>query len=486
MYHSELTSSWNLDEFYTGFDDINFHQDFLLLQNSSEKFIKNYKHTFRTFHTSKKLLWFYEENERVLRLAEKIKYFIFYKNFLGISSEDQEYLKKLNTLMSDFFQKFEKIFDECDEIFYNNLEILIKKPEFEKYRFAIFRWITQKRHRKNSFVSKTFFQNALQIQAKIQEYVNIQNRFDGAELDKNSFAESALNIYFSLTQLRVQNVKILWYQNCFEQQCDEYMISPGFFNQIVRQSDNISLWEEKNHFRMNDTEFFLNDTFDIIYKALRWYHPSLWRFLENLLCSWKIFIDQSKKQQSQAFTTGALWFSAYVYVPFSWKIDNIFTLIHELGHAYQLQESQHHSAFHFSASPFLWEFCAVFFEKILEKYLKNQKYKKYDFSYSEKNNKELLHSMDICNIEKRIYQDIENWKIQTADDCRHCISENFSSLCDFLGYQHIVHSPFYTATYIFAHTLVPQFFEKYTFSEFEKIASKWGSESIDSIFAQYF
>jgi len=41
--------------------------------------------------------------------------------------------------MSDFFQKFEKIFDECDEIFYNNLEILIKKPEFEKYRFAIFR-----------------------------------------------------------------------------------------------------------------------------------------------------------------------------------------------------------------------------------------------------------------------------------------------------------------------------------------------------------
>ena len=298
MYHSELTSSWNLDEFYTGFDDINFHQDFLLLQNSSEKFIKNYKHTFRTFHTSKKLLWFYEENERVLRLAEKIKYFIFYKNFLGISSEDQEYLKKVNTLMSDVFQKFEKIFDECDEIFYNNLEILIKKPEFEKYRFAIFRWITQKRHRKNSFVSKTFFQNALQIQAKIQEYVNIQNRFDGAELDKN--------------QLRVQNVKILWYQNCFEQQCDEYMISPGFFNQIVRQSDNISLWEEKNHFWMNDTEFFLNDTFDIIYKALRWYHPSLWRFLENLLCSWKIFIDQSKKQQSQAFTTGALWFSAYV------------------------------------------------------------------------------------------------------------------------------------------------------------------------------
>ncbi len=107
------------------------------MQNLSEKFVKKYKHTFRTFHTSKKLLRFYEENEKILKLAEKIKYFIFYKNFLGISSESQEYLKKLNTLMSDFFQKFEKIFDECDEIFYNNLETLIKKPEFEKYRFAI-------------------------------------------------------------------------------------------------------------------------------------------------------------------------------------------------------------------------------------------------------------------------------------------------------------------------------------------------------------
>lgn len=485
MYYSELTFSWNLDEFYTGFDDIHFHQDFLLLQKLTEKFVKNYKHTFRTFHTSEKLLWFYEENERILKLAEKIKYFIFYKNFLDISSQGQEYLKKLNTLMLDFFQKFEKMLDECDENFYKKLENLVQKPEFEKYRFAIFRWITQKRRRKNSFVSKTFFQNALQIQAKIQEYVNIQNRFDGAELDKNSFAESALNIYFSLTQLRVQNVKILWYQNCFEQQCDEYMISPGFFNQIVRQSDNISLWEEKNHFWMNDTEFFLNDTFDIIYKALRWYHPSLWRFLENLLCSWKIFIDQSKKQQSQAFTTGALWFSAYVYVPSSWKIDNIFTLIHELGHAYQLQESQHHSAFHFSASPFLWEFCAVFFEKILEKYLKNQKYKKYDFSYYKQKGDILSYSREIFDIEKKIYANIEQWKIKTTDDCKKYISENSSSLFDFLSYQHIIHSPFYTATYIFAHTLVPHFFEKHGFADFQKIASKWGSESIDSIFIQY-
>ena len=56
MYHSELTFSWNLDEFYTGFDDIRFHQDFLLLQKLTEKFVKNYKHSFRTFHTSEKLL----------------------------------------------------------------------------------------------------------------------------------------------------------------------------------------------------------------------------------------------------------------------------------------------------------------------------------------------------------------------------------------------------------------------------------------------
>ena len=39
--------------------------------------------------------------------------------------------------MSDFFQKFEKIVDECDEDFYKNLEILVQEPEFEKFRFAI-------------------------------------------------------------------------------------------------------------------------------------------------------------------------------------------------------------------------------------------------------------------------------------------------------------------------------------------------------------
>ena len=41
--------------------------------------------------------------------------------------------------MLDFFQKFEKMPDECDENFYKKLENLVQKPEFEKYRFAIFR-----------------------------------------------------------------------------------------------------------------------------------------------------------------------------------------------------------------------------------------------------------------------------------------------------------------------------------------------------------
>lgn len=109
------------------------------MQNLSQNFIKKYKHTFHTFHTSEKLLRFYEENEEISKLAEKIKYFIFYKNFLDISSQGQEYLKKLNTLMLDFFQKFEKMLDECDENFYKKLENLVQKPEFEKYRFAIFR-----------------------------------------------------------------------------------------------------------------------------------------------------------------------------------------------------------------------------------------------------------------------------------------------------------------------------------------------------------
>ena len=110
------------------------------MQNLSQNFIKKYKHTFHTFHTfhtSEKLLRFYEENEEISKLAEKIKYFIFYKNFLDISSQGQEYLKKLNMLMSDFFQKFEKIVDECREDFYKNLEILVQEPEFEKFRFAI-------------------------------------------------------------------------------------------------------------------------------------------------------------------------------------------------------------------------------------------------------------------------------------------------------------------------------------------------------------
>ena len=485
MYHSELTFSWNLDEFYTGFDDIHFHQDFLLLQKLTEKFVKNYKHTFRTFHTSEKLLWFYEENERILKLAEKIKYFIFYKNFLDFSSQGQEYLKKLNTLMLDFFQKFEKMLDECDENFYKKLENLVQKPEFEKYRFAIFRWIPLSRRRKKSWNIYVFFQNTLQIQEKIHQYWTLSEEFYQTRIDKNAFCESVLEIYFSLAELRTQNAKILAYQNFFEQQCEEYMISSSFLDKIIRESDEKYISQNTSERWKSDFIFWIDEAIDIIYNALNSYDTSLWDFFQWMVTHWKIFLETENITSNQAFTTGTLSQSPYIYMSFSWKMNDLFALVHEIWHAYQMQYSQNQSIFHFSASPFLWEFCAVFFEKILEKFPINQKYKKYDFSYYKQKGDILSYSREIFNIEKKIYANIEQWKIKTTDDCKKYISENSSSLFDFLSYQHIIHSPFYTATYIFAHTLVPHFFEKHGFADFQKIASKWGSESIDSIFIQY-
>lgn len=46
-----------------------------------------------------------------------------------------------------------------------------------------------------------------------------------------------LEIYFSLAELRTQNAKILGYQNFFEQQCEEYMISSSFLDKIIRELD---------------------------------------------------------------------------------------------------------------------------------------------------------------------------------------------------------------------------------------------------------
>lgn len=72
------------------------------------------------------------------------------------------------------------------------------------------------------------------------------------------------------------------------------------------------------------------------------------------------------KKVPNSFTSFHKGKNPKILLHFSEKIDDIATIIHEFGHAYQMKKSENITRLEILASPFMSEFSASFFEKILE------------------------------------------------------------------------------------------------------------------------
>lgn len=99
------------------------------------EFIKKYKNIFHTFHTSEKIIEFYDEYTDLICILEKPLYFSYYnysqdihnadkvKKYIKLQSEYEKYIKKL-----DFIQEaWKKIGKET-------LESLLHNPKMLPYK----------------------------------------------------------------------------------------------------------------------------------------------------------------------------------------------------------------------------------------------------------------------------------------------------------------------------------------------------------------
>lgn len=369
----------------------------------------------------------------------------------------------------------------CDENFYKNLEQIIKNSEFKKWKFFILTWISSERKKKKlwkQWQNSDFYAIQDNISELIFEYENIW------KIDSENKNERIIEIFYNLVNNRIGLAKMLGYGNFFEYQMRQYMIQADFAENFIKNISKISDYNLNDDIQFPDSEDSFIKMSDKILSICIQNFGNV-DFFEKFFQNGNIHLGKQKNEPS--FTTGIQSKNPYIYLNIWKNFWEILTFIHEMGHAFQMFLSKNNSCLEFASSPFLSEFCAVFFEKILSK---NLKYEKYEYSYFEKNRKNfqknLIVSYEIFLLEKEIFEKFENNNFSLTDFKNFLKNYEFKNidLNYFLTYYNIFHSPFYTLTYIFAIIFAEKMWDDR--ENFEKIASAGGSHYVDVIFEKNF
>lgn len=152
-----------------------------------------------------------------------------------------------------------------------------------------------------------------------------------------------------------------------------------------------------------------------------------------------------------------------------------------------MKKSENVTRLEILASPFMSEFSASFFEKILEDfYRENWEFSKEYDAIIQKKRDILTNAFNITILESRFYSDYLNYRFTDANSFEFYLREmgiDDSGLVNFFTQIHIFHTPFYLVSYLFAYIFAENIFQnEKKFEIFEKIISQGGSEDIVEIF----
>ena len=251
-------------------------------------------------------------------------------------------------------------------------------------------------------------------------------------------------------------------------------------------------------------------TFDqavkLVLKTFDGFSPKLSDYAKKVFVQRHVDSSIRPGKRSGAFcSTISPKITAYVFVNFNGKSNNVFTLAHELGHAIHSESAADKSIFIQEAPLPLAETASTFselllFEEILNKVTDEEKIailaEQIDDLYSTIMRQAFFTTFEI-SVHKKIGEGttvdeiskiyLNNLKEQFANSVK--VSENFG--IEWSCIQHFYHSPFYCYAYSLGNLLALSFFQRYkkegkTFvPDYIKILSAGGSQKPETLLKQY-
>lgn len=488
----KIKTSWDLSEYYSGLEDEKFLSDWNFFLQISNNFIKNYSMKIPTFHTYNDLMLFYKDFEEVIKYYENLRYFLHYKNSLNIF--DEKILAKISEI-EEISGNFLISLWELYQIFYTKTS-----PEFKKslqkywendqneYHYTIKKFLEELEFYKNC--DKEFFILKSQIENDIRYFLLLQEQnqvwFYNKTISREDFVKNSCKNYFNLITLRTEFLSFSRNNTVAEQFFAEMWFS---FSDAVSLLSQVSESEEIFHLQKEkflDIDISLEDVVLLLEKVFSENFPNAKDFFIKMLQDGDFDFYPSDSKSPISFTSFHKGKDPKILLQFSEKFSDIANIIHEFWHAYQMKKSESIPLLEIMPSPFMSEFSASFFEKILENYYqKNWEFSQEFSRMKAKKCNTLVRAYQSAIFEQSCYNGYLWGQFSSEELFEFWLRENdfYTNAVEIFSQSHIFQSPFYMVAYIFAIILAEKVSKNpKKFEIFEKIISQGGSKSVKDIF----
>lgn len=534
--NEKINTKWDLTKFYNNLNDLNLKKDIDSIMPLVLKFKNKYKTKISTFKP-KNFITFFNEQEKITKKLNKISFYLNY-NF-ALNTQNQEIIIKkaeFENLITNVSNELLFISQEIKKIGYKNLIKLSKNKELKEYSnffYQTAKSIKYVLNEKNEFILNIKensgitafnnlydeFVNSFLFQIKID---NKQKTLTESEIrtlrqsNDEKIRKDALksirevyndkktqivlgNTYNAIVKDYINEIKIRKYKHVLSQRNISEELDDEVVNMLLNEIKNSYYLYQKflkiktkllNKKKLNNYDIYapinskekkinFNEAINLYFKSIKTFDNIFYKYSKDMFKEARVDVFAKKGKMNGAFASFTKGFESYILLNFNNKIDDVFTLAHEMGHAIHGHLRQHLKSENFSAPLILEETSSIFNEMLLFDELKKNLTNKEKLILIEKKLSSIFATIFLqiqyVLFEKEIHEKILNDNQLTFIDFnkiwRNKQIEMYGNTIKFdlpknqeTGWSmipHIFKSPFYCYSYAFGNLLSFALFKKY-------------------------
>ncbi|MFP4402927.1 MAG: M3 family metallopeptidase [Candidatus Woesearchaeota archaeon] len=534
--NEKINTKWNLTKFYNNLNDLNLKKDIDSIMPLVLKFKNKYKTKISTFKP-KNFITFFNEQEKITKKLNKISFYLNY-NF-ALNTQNQEIIIKkaeFENLITNVSNELLFISQEIKKIGYKNLIKLSKNKELKEYSNFFYQTAKSIKYilnEKNEFILNIKensgitafnnlydeFVNSFLFKIKINNKQKTLTESEIRTLRQSSdekIRKDALksirkiyndkktqivlgNTYNAIVKDHINEIKIRKYKHVLSQRNISEELDDEVVNMLLNEIKNSYYLYQKflkiktkllNKKKLNNYDIYapinskekkinFNEAINLYFKSIKTFDNIFYKYSKDMFKEARVDVFAKKGKMNGAFASFTKGFESYILLNFNNKIDDVFTLAHEMGHAIHGHLRQHLKSENFSAPLILEETSSIFNEMLLFDELKKNLTNKEKLILIEKKLSSIFATIFLqiqyVLFEKEIHEKILNDNQLTFIDFnkiwRNKQIEMYGNTIKFdlpknqeTGWSmipHIFKSPFYCYSYAFGNLLSFALFKKY-------------------------
>lgn len=562
-----IKTQWELWRYYyESINDPKYIEDKKKIEKLVDEFVVKYEWKIKLFNKVQDFIDFYDVDEKITESIYKVYMFLMYLG--SLDTQDQEIIKETAQLQNIYVNLQNKLLfvdQEFKELGYDVLMNFANMPELASYKNAIVRKANSLKYildEKQEFVlnKKSLpinqlsdlqeeFQNSFmfeieldwQMQKMTENQVRSLRSDSDEQIRKKAYEslrkvyntkQSQIvfwNIYSWIVKNWVSNVDIRGYNGVMEprnisedmetQVIDMLMKSvqnayPLFQRYIEAKrkflkKDKFCVWDTFAPIWNIDTKFSLDESIKMHLDAMQKFDEEFYNYSVEMFEEWRVDVFPKEWKRGWAYCSSAKWEKCFVLLNFTWKLEDVGTISHELGHAIHgyLSQVQHGCVYEPPLS--LAETASIFNELLLSDFIKDRlkPEEKIEFLNSQLTEAfwAIFRQIQYVTFERMIHEKTQSGEWLTYEDYNLLWRETQTQMTwdkmiydveakDESGWSmipHIFRTPFYCYSYAFWNLLsfalygVYQNRGKEFIKDYKEILAAWGSVPPFQLLSKY-